>query len=67
MSEQGSSPSSDLGAWMHRLRAPTGPAPNALPPSSAATPLDADAVDNAIGWAAEHARRYVASDGDDDG
>ncbi|MPY91715.1 MAG: nitroreductase family deazaflavin-dependent oxidoreductase [Acidimicrobiia bacterium] len=29
--------------------------------------LDEAALDNEVGWAAEHTRRYIASDGGDDG
>ena len=29
--------------------------------------IDAEALDNAVGFAAEHARRYIATDGADDG
>jgi deazaflavin-dependent oxidoreductase (nitroreductase family) len=54
---------SDLGAWIARLR-------QAAPGTSLKDSLDAidrDSLDNAVGFAAEHARRYVASDGADDG
>ena len=54
---------SDLGAWIGRLRGSTG---------ETDTPTDLDAIDrealdNAVGFAAEHARRYVATGGTDDG
>ena len=55
--------SSNLGAWIAALR-------ERDPDASLKDTLDAidrDALDNAVGFAAEHARRYVATDGADDG
>lgn len=54
---------SDLGAWIARLRA----ADPAVSTKDALDAIDREALDNAVGFAAEHARRYVASDGADDG
>lgn len=56
-------PNSNLGAWMARLREPD-------PTTSLKERLDEidrDALDNAVGFAAEHTRRYIASGGADDG
>ena len=54
---------SNLGAWIARLRQedPTATLKDTL------DRIDRDALDNAVGFAAEHARRYVATDGADDG
>jgi deazaflavin-dependent oxidoreductase (nitroreductase family) len=54
---------SNLGAWIARLRE-RDPAATLR---SALDEIDRDALDNAVGFAAEHARRYVATDGADDG
>lgn len=56
-------PHSDLGAWIARLRQqdPT------LSVKESLDAIDREALDNAVGFAAEHARRYVATDGADDG
>lgn len=55
--------SSNLGAWIARLRThdPEASLKDHL------DAIDADALDNAVGFAAEHARRYIATDGADDG
>jgi len=55
--------SSDLGSWIARLRTvdPTAGLAEAL------DAIDREALDNAVGFAAEHARRYVATNGLDDG
>lgn len=56
-------PNSDLGTWIARLRDPD--------PSHSLKDrlddIDRDALDNAVGFAAEHTRRYIATDGEDDG
>ena len=59
-------PSSDLRAWTRRLRRDPEPAsqPAAL---QAVAAIDAEALDGAVGFAAEHVRRYIASGGRDDG
>lgn len=57
------SPHSDLRAWITDLRRND---PRATLKESL-DELDRRALDNAVGWAAEHARRYVATDGSDDG
>jgi deazaflavin-dependent oxidoreductase (nitroreductase family) len=56
-------PNSDLGSWIARLRGadPTRTVKDAL------DEIDRVSLDNAVGFAAEHARRYVATDGADDG
>jgi len=54
---------SNLGAWIARLREHD---PDATV-RSALDEIDRRALDNAVGFAAEHARRYIASDGADDG
>jgi deazaflavin-dependent oxidoreductase (nitroreductase family) len=56
-------PNSDLGAWIARLR---GDDPN-LSLKASLDAIDREALDNAVGFAAAHARRYVATDGADDG
>lgn len=53
----------DLAAWTHRLRHET-PIELSLADLDA---IDRDALDSSVGFAAEHARRYVASGGTDDG
>ena len=60
-----SSPSehSNLGSWIARLREPD-------PSASVKDRMDAidrDALDNVVGFAAEHTRRYIATNGADDG
>lgn len=54
---------SNLGAWIERLRQvdPTASVKDSL------DAIDREALDNAVGFAAEHARRYVATNGADDG
>jgi deazaflavin-dependent oxidoreductase (nitroreductase family) len=54
---------SNLGAWIARLREQD---PSATLKASLDA-IDAEALDNAVGFAAEHARRYIATDGADDG
>lgn len=54
---------SNLGAWIQRLRDPD----PELDLKAAVDLLDRDALDNAHGFAAEHCRRYIATDGRDDG
>src|SRR5262245_4989067 len=54
---------SNLGAWIARLRERD---PDATV-RSALDEIDREALDNAVGFAAEHARRYIATDGEDDG
>ncbi len=56
-------PSSNLGAWIARLRE----ADPTLTVKDGLDAIDREALDNAVGFAAEHARRYVATDGSDDG
>jgi deazaflavin-dependent oxidoreductase (nitroreductase family) len=59
-------PSSDLGAWTRRLRRE--PALELQPAAlQAVAAIDAEALDGAVGFAAEHVRRYIASGGRDDG
>lgn len=53
---------SALGRWISGLRDPRG---DALP--DGLDPIERDAVDSAVGFSAEHARRYLATDGVDDG
>lgn len=57
------SPDPDLAAWTRRLRHEA-PIDLSLADVDA---LDRDALDSSVGFAAEHARRYVASGGTDDG
>ena len=53
----------DLAAWTRRLRHET-----PIDPSLAdLDAIDREALDSSVGFAAEHARRYVASGGTDDG
>lgn len=54
---------SNLGAWIARLRQ----ADPTLTMKDSLDEIDRVALDNAVGFAAEHARRYVATDGLDDG
>jgi deazaflavin-dependent oxidoreductase (nitroreductase family) len=54
---------SDLGTWIAGLREPTPAATLA----DALDDIDREALDSAVGFAAEHARRYVATGGADDG
>ena len=54
---------SDLGAWIARLREQN----PKLTVKDSLDAIDREALDNAVGFAAEHARRYVATDGADDG
>jgi deazaflavin-dependent oxidoreductase (nitroreductase family) len=54
---------SNLGAWIARLREED----PSLTEKAAVDAIDAEALDNAVGFAAEHARRYIATDGADDG
>ncbi len=54
---------SNLGAWIQRLRDPD----PGLDLKAAVDLLDRDALDSAHGFAAEHCRRYIATDGQDDG
>ena len=54
---------SDLGAWIRRLRQPD----PELTLKGALDAIDAEALDSAVGFAAEHTRRYIATDGEDDG
>jgi deazaflavin-dependent oxidoreductase (nitroreductase family) len=56
-------PHSNLGAWIRRLRQ----ADATLTLKDSLDEIDRIALDNAVGFAAEHARRYVATDGADDG
>jgi len=56
-------PNSDLGTWIARLRDPD-------PTASLKDRLDdidREALDNAVGFSAEHTRRYIATGGEDDG
>ena len=55
--------SSNLGAWISRLVAsdPTASLKDTV------DAIDREALDNAVGFAAEHTRRYIATDGADDG
>lgn len=64
MNEDGGSaamPSSNLGTWTRRLRH----APSTV--LAAVDAIDAEAQDSAVRFAAERVRRYIASDGRDDG
>ena len=54
---------SNLGAWIARLREQD----PSLTVKASVDAIDAEALDNAVGFAAEHARRYIATDGADDG
>lgn len=54
--------SSNLGQWIRRLRQPS--SEGAAPVIDPAAP---EARDSAIHFAAEHTRRYIASNGEDDG
>lgn len=54
---------SNLGAWIQRLREPD----PELDLKAVVDLLDREALDNAHGFAAEHCRRYIATDGRDDG
>lgn len=54
--------SSNLGQWINRLRQPSSAEAEAVVDDAAP-----DARDSAVGFAAEHARRYIASNGEDDG
>lgn len=56
-------PSSNLGAWIAGLRQ----ADPSLTLKESLDEIDRVSLDNAVGFAAEHARRYVATDGADDG
>jgi len=56
-------PHSNLGAWIARLRNDD----PSLSLKESLDEIDRVALDNAVGFAAEHARRYVATDGADDG
>lgn len=58
-----SSPNSDLGTWIRRLRDPD---PD-LTLRERLDEIDRVALDSAVGFAAEHTRRYIATDGQDDG
>lgn len=53
--------SDGIGDWTRRLRKE--------PPTAVeyVTAIDAEALDTELGWAAEHARRYIATNGEDDG
>lgn len=53
---------SALGEWIRALRTPRG---DELPTDL--DPIERDAVDSAVGFSAEHSRRYLATDGSDDG
>ncbi len=48
--------------WTARLRATT-----EVPAGADLHPIERDALDNAVPFAAEHARRYIATGGEDDG
>ncbi len=52
-----------LGDWTRRLRKEGDPATV----RDRVDAIDAEALDNEVGFAAAHARRYVASNGEDDG
>lgn len=54
--------SSDLGRWIRRLREPSPASAEAFDDRAAPA-----ARDSAVHFAAEHTRRYIASDGEDDG
>jgi deazaflavin-dependent oxidoreductase (nitroreductase family) len=54
---------SDLGNWIRQLREPD----PGLTMKDALDAIDAEALDNAVGFAAEHCRRYIATGGEDDG
>ncbi|MEM7091686.1 MAG: nitroreductase family deazaflavin-dependent oxidoreductase [Actinomycetota bacterium] len=56
-------PNSDLGTWIRRLRDPDAEASL----KDRLDEIDRDALDSAVGFAAEHTRRYIATDGKDDG
>lgn len=56
-------PNSNLGAWIAQLRQ----ADPSRTLKDSLDEIDRVALDNAVGFAAEHARRYVATDGEDDG
>lgn len=54
---------SDLGSWIRRLREPD----PGLSLKDAVDSIDAETLDSAVGFAAEHCRRYLATSGEDDG
>ena len=54
---------SNLGAWIAGLREQDATASL----KAAVDEIDRAALDNAVGFAAEHARRYIATDGAEDG
>lgn len=56
-------PNSSLGEWIARLRQED----PSLTVKESLDAIDREALDNAVGFAAEHARRYVATNGADDG
>jgi deazaflavin-dependent oxidoreductase (nitroreductase family) len=56
-------PNSSLGEWIARLRQED----PSLTVKDGLDVIDREALDNAVGFAAEHARRYVATDGAEDG
>lgn len=56
-------PNSDLGTWIARLRDPD----PSVSLKDRLDDIDREALDNTVGFAAEHTRRYIATDGADDG
>jgi deazaflavin-dependent oxidoreductase (nitroreductase family) len=62
-SNESSGGSSNLGAWISRLRERRPEVTLADGPDE----IDQQALDTSVGFAAEHARRYVLSGGTDDG
>jgi deazaflavin-dependent oxidoreductase (nitroreductase family) len=56
-------PNSDLGTWIARLR----DRDPGVSLKDRLDDIDREALDNAVGFAAEHCRRYIATDGQDDG
>ena len=61
-----SNESSNLGAWISRLRERR-PEATLADGLDEIDEMDREALDTSVGFAAEHARRYVASGGTDDG
>ena len=56
-----------IGDWTRRLRREPSVVQTQQGMPTAVHPLDAEAADSAVGFAAEHVRRYIASAGQDDG
>jgi len=59
-------PNSNLGSWIRQLRDDSA-ASDETDPAAAAVGLDAEVEEGTLAFSREHARRYVASDGADDG